>query len=76
MFISAVKQAEDGNGIIVRLWNATDKSFVTTVDVALPVKKITRVRMDETYVDDTNYDGKKFSFKNGAHKIETFRFEF
>lgn len=76
VFISAVKQAEDGNGIIVRLWNATDKSFVTTVDVALPVKKITRVRMDETYVDDTNYDGKKFSFKNGAHKIETFRFEF
>ena len=76
VYVSAIKQAEDGNGMIVRLWNATDKKLNVKVDTILPVKAVTRIKMDETFIGNTNYAGGSFSFDMGAHKIETFRFEF
>ena len=76
VFVSAIKQAENGDGVIVRLWNSTGENLDLTVSTILPVKAVERIRLDETHVSDTNFDGKKLTLKLGAHKIETLRLKF
>ena len=76
VFVSAIKQAEDGNGTIVRLWNSTGETLPLTITTVLPAKSVERVRLDERFVENTNFDGKKLSIKMGAHKIETLLFRF
>lgn len=76
VFISAIKQAEDGDGAIVRVWNSTDESLDVSLSTILPVKSIERVRLDETFVSQTNFDGKRLTLELGAHKIETLRLRY
>ncbi len=70
---SAFKQAEDGDGFILRLWNASDKAIDTKIDTILPIKSVEQVRMDETEAKAVAFKNGSFSFKFGPHKIETFR---
>lgn len=72
ILISAVKQAEDGNGIALRVWNTEDNELPLEISTILPAKSVERVRLDETFVENTNFDGAKWSLKIGAKKIETF----
>lgn len=72
VLVSAVKQAEDGNGITLRVWNTTDKEMPLEISTILPAKSVERVRMDETFIEKTNFNGKKWSMNMGAKKIETF----
>lgn len=76
VYVSAIKQAENGNGTIVRLWNATDEAFKVNVKTILPAKVVRRMKMDESFIEDTNYSNGKFSFEMKPHKVETFLFEF
>ena len=50
--VTAVKRAEDGNGIIVRYYNPTDAEQRVALDTK---RKIYRCKMDESVLDD--YDG-------------------
>ena len=73
IYVAAIKQADDKNGIIVRFWNPADGKFTVNVKTILPVKQIIRSRLDETGIDEIRcFDG-AFSFEMDAHKIETFR---
>ena len=73
---SAVKQSEDKSGITVRIWNITGDDVEIAATTALPLQGVKRVRMDEKFISDTDFDGKKFTFKLGPHKIESFILEF
>lgn len=72
IMISAIKQAEDGNGITLRVYNTTNETLPMTIETILPAAKVERVRLDEKFIEDTNFDGKKWSMDIGAKKIETF----
>ena len=71
VFTSAIKQSEDGNGIIIRLYNITGEELPLELNTILPVKKIERVRMDETYIGEVDQKDGKYVLKMGPHKIET-----
>ena len=53
-------------------YNTTDEELPLEIATILPVKSVERVRLDETFIEKTNFDGKKWSIKIGAKKIETF----
>ena len=76
VFVSAIKQAENGDGTIVRIWNSTGKPLKANIGTILPVESVERVRLDETHIADVATNGNKFSLELGAHKIETLRFKF
>jgi alpha-mannosidase len=45
--LSALKGAEDGRGVIVRLYNDTDQAQTATIQVLLPVGRVTMVNLAE-----------------------------
>lgn len=75
ILVSAVKQSEDGKSLILRVWNTTDETLPLEIATILPVKTVRRVRLDEQFVSETNFDGKKWSLDIGGKKIETFSLE-
>jgi hypothetical protein len=48
LVLSALKPAEDGDGVIVRVLNPTDEQVSAHLDFGLPVASVERVRHDET----------------------------
>lgn len=75
LMVSAIKQADEGKGIIVRLWNTSGKSFQATVATTLPVKSATSLRLDETPLAKLPVKAGKISFKCEPHKIITLLLE-
>ena len=75
LMISALKQAESGKGVTLRVWNTTGVSETVDVNTILPVTRITRTRLDEKAIEEIPVKDGKFSFTLGAHKIETFILE-
>lgn len=71
--LSALKPAEDGDGMILRLLNPTDGEVVATVDVALPFEPVS-VRLDEA-PDDLSFErrGSRLSIAIGPHALRTLR---
>lgn len=69
---SALKQAENGDGLTLRVYNTTDETLPLTISTILPVKEVLRVHLDESNAEKTNFDGKAWSLDIGAKKIETF----
>ncbi|MCD8372926.1 MAG: glycosyl hydrolase-related protein [Clostridia bacterium] len=76
VMLSALKQSEDGSGVTLRLWNSTGETLPLDVSFMLPVKSVDRVKLDETFIEKTNFDGKSFSMDMLPHKIETFILKF
>lgn len=72
---SAVKQSEDKSGITLRIWNITGERVKLNVSTILPVKKVTRIKMDESFIEEADFDGKQFTLDLGPHKIESFVLE-
>ena len=72
IMISALKQAEDGKGITLRIWNTTGNDEDVKISTILPITSVTRTRIDEQKIEDVELKDNSFSFKLGAHKIETF----
>lgn len=74
VMVSAVKQAEDRNGAVVRLWNTTGKELNLTAETILPVKTAAFMRLDEQVTDSTVELNKgKFAVKLAPHKIVTIK---
>lgn len=69
--VSALKRAEDGSGIVLRLWNASSDTIRVDVKTILPVESVKRLRLDETVVSDEDIDDGTIRFEMGAHRIET-----
>ena len=74
VYISAIKQAQDGNGTILRLWNATGKAVKETITTSLPVKAAELLRLDERVKEgDVTVKGGKLDVTLAPHKIVTIR---
>lgn len=72
--LSALCQAEDGNGFILRVWNSADRGIETAITTALPIREITKVRMDETETLQTLARvGEAFTLNLRGKEIATLR---
>ncbi len=72
ILVSALKQSEDGSGLTLRVWNTTDETLPLRISTILPIKSVDRVRLDETFAEHTNFDGKQWTMDIDGKKIETF----
>ncbi len=72
VMLSGLKLAENGEGVVLRVWNCTDKELDLKLDTIMPVKGAARLRMDETFIENLVWKDKGFEYKLGAHKVETF----
>ncbi len=54
--VSAIKRAEDGDGIIVRLYNTLDESAETNVDLPLATGHVSRVNLNEEHLEHVRRD--------------------
>lgn len=70
IMLSGMKRAEDGSGIVVRLWNATDKTQPLHLSSILPVKSAALLKMDESYLGEVDYN-KGLKMDIAPHKIVT-----
>ena len=72
--LSAVKMAEDGQGLVVRGYNIGDRPVAVTLTPGLPFAHASRVRLDETEPQalERGADG-SVAFRAGAHEIVTVR---
>jgi alpha-mannosidase len=74
--ITAVKTSEDGNGLIVRGFNISDRSIDVSIKPDLPVGAVRKCRLDETSGDElsSEQDG-SIRFTAGAHEIVSLFFD-
>jgi len=52
--VSAVKQAENGNGFIIRLFNPSETAQTATLSFQRPIAAASRCRMDESTLHPLN----------------------
>ena len=71
VMISALKKAENGEGIVLRIWNTTGNDEEVKISTILPITSVTRARLDEQEIEKVELADKSFTIKLGAHKIET-----
>jgi len=69
--VTAVKQAADGSGLIVRLFNPLDQSQDVTLTLGVPVALAAQCRMDESETAPLDMKGGNMTFTAGAKKIVT-----
>jgi alpha-mannosidase len=73
--LTAIKQAEDGNGLILRGFNITDEPQEVRLGLALKVRRAFRTRLDERGREELGVEGKGVHFEAGPKEIVTIRFE-
>ena len=76
--VSAVKRAEDGNGVIVRGYNLSSDVQAVQLAVGLPCRKVSAARLDEsssTAVQLTQSGEGQIEFQVAGHQIVTLRLE-
>jgi mannosylglycerate hydrolase len=72
--VSAIKRAEDGDGIIVRLYNTLDEEADTTVDVPTARGKVSIVNLNEEHIADQRRDEDGVGITARPNEIVTLRF--
>ncbi len=71
LMLACFKQADDGEGFILRFWNISDDSVDATIDINLPVTKAYECKLNEEIVSEFKLDSGKIKLTSGAHKIHT-----
>ena len=71
--VTAVKQAEDGRGLIVRVFNSLEQEQPCTLTFGRKIAAASVCRMDETDTGTLSAKGNTLSLKVGAKKIQTYR---
>ena len=72
--VSAIKRAEDGDGIIVRLYNTLDEEAATTVDLPAAPGGVSMVNLNEEHIDDIDRDEDGVEITARRNEIVTLRF--
>ncbi|MFB0537499.1 MAG: alpha-mannosidase [Anaerolineae bacterium] len=75
IMLSALKCAENGDGIVMRLWNTTSEKQDVSIAVTLPIKTVTNIRLDETPISEVSLKNGNIQFEMGPHKICTLLFK-
>ena len=70
--VTCVKQAEDGTGIIVRLFNPLNKPQKVTFTFACKVERVAVCRADESEIRKLKTTGKQVAETVGPKKIVTY----
>lgn len=70
---SCVKHAEDGSGLIVRLFNPTTAPQPVAITCGRPVKSAVRCRMDESEIGELAVEGDRVKDVVEAKKIRTIK---
>jgi len=71
VIISAQKYAEDGSGIIIRLWNPTGETHQIKISTLFPIKTVKRLNLKEEFIEETTCSENKFELPVNPHRIET-----
>ena len=71
LVLSALKQSEDGQGMVLRMWNSSSETLDAKIHTSLPVTKAARLRLDESRLEDLNIDEGTIHLDIGPHKIES-----
>lgn len=72
--LSALKPADNGDGLILRVLNPTDETRAATISVGFPVTEVVSVRLDEETPDgDVIHDGRTIHIEMGPHSLRTVR---
>jgi alpha-mannosidase len=74
--VSAVKSPEQGDGLIVRLWNVEDRPIEGTVRLWQPFAQATRVDMAEREIEVLARDASAVALSAGRREVITLRFDF
>ena len=74
LVLSALKPAEDGDGLVLRLLNPSGHAVAATVDLGMPVAKAESVRLDETPDGgDAVFERPRLRLDVGAHALRSVR---
>ena len=71
--LEALKQAEDGNGVIIRLAEQHNKSGTVTIDFDRPIEKAWVCDLMENIESEIQSSGKQLSLKVEPYEIVTLR---
>ncbi len=71
--VSAVKQAEDGDGLVIRLFNPTDEQQEVPVAFGKAIAGAERCGMDESVLEPLSADGANVLLSVAPRKIFTLR---
>ena len=73
VILETVKQAEDGNGVIVRLYECENARTVTSLHWARPVTSVTECDLQENALENIPFENGEFKFTIKPYEIKTFR---
>lgn len=73
MMISALKQAEDKNGYILRVWNTSGEDLNVEAKTSLPIIKAYETKLNETDILEIPVRKLQFKFTLGKHQIKSIR---
>ncbi len=76
MILDSFKRAEDGDGYIIRLYEATGGSGEETVSCFLPFASVTECNLMEQDETPVSREGDRFRFSFTAFQIRSFRLRF
>lgn len=73
VILETVKQAEDGNGVIVRLYECENAHTTTKLHWNRPIASVTECDLQENALTDVPVEGGTFKFTIKPYEIKTFR---
>ncbi len=73
--VSAVKQAYDGKGWVVRVWETSGKPVPVTLTFCRPITMAEETNLLEDRIRPADANGASLKFKLSPHEIKTFRVE-
>jgi alpha-mannosidase len=73
LHVTCVKQAEDGDGLIVRLFNPLEEPQPAALTFCRPIERAARCRMDEGGAEPLPAAGRRIELTLAAKKIVTLR---
>lgn len=76
LVFSGIKPSEDGNGLILRMYNPTERTIAGEVTTRMNIAAATETRLDESPVRELDVrDGNRVQVVAGAKKVVTVRLE-
>lgn len=73
MVIDALKPAQDGDGYILRMYEAEARRGTATVELAIPFTRVTETNMMEVDETEADVNGGSFRFTFRPYEVRTFR---